>query len=123
MKRLFFLPLFLSVALSALCGCSEKAIMISRGNVNERGGVQGAAMMGSPKNSSLKRELCNGDIDIILGHTSMDPFQRQEFKEKLCGINTSEEDTAQFFNSLPLEQRREFERSCERYGYYLNDYG
>jgi hypothetical protein len=91
--------------------------------VDERGGIQGTAMLGSGRNSQLEHDFCNGDIERILARTSLDVLQQQEFREKFCGIHRSEEEIAEYFNSLPLKQRREFEKACERYGYHLNDYG
>jgi hypothetical protein len=124
MKDIILTAMLLTLLAFGSVGCSsQKAIMISKGRPEERGGVQGATMLGASGNNRLKQELCNSDIDRILDRTSMNTFERQEFKEKMCGINTSEEEAAEYFNSLPLETKREFERACEHYGYYLNDYG
>ncbi len=122
-KRDSALSIILASVMLAISGCSEKAIMISRGDVNERNGVQGATMLGSERNSKLKQTLCNRDLDRILRHTSLDPFQQQEFREKLCGSDTSEQEAAEYFNALPVNQKREFESACKHYGYYINDYG
>ena len=124
MRHIILTSMILTMLNLGTLGCSpQKALLISKGSPDERAGLQGATMLGASSNDRFKQELCNSDIDRILDRTSMDTFEREKFKEKMCGINTSVQEAAEYFNSLPIETRREFERACEHYGYHLNDYG
>ncbi len=107
----------------ALPGCArKKALILTKGSVDERGGVKGECRLGEYC-GSISDELCSRDLDKIMERAGLDTFQKDELRSLVCSGEHDTAEVEEYCSSLDEETRARLYRAFEQYGYYINGYG
>ncbi|MDA8161316.1 MAG: hypothetical protein M0022_00195 [Desulfobacteraceae bacterium] len=123
-KITLFTPALLLAAGIVLAGCSKPAVILTSKHDLGMASKERLTVLGKSGSSSIDKEtLCGGDLNKILGSTSLDPAQQQKLTSYICGGQDSVKALHDFYFSLPDSSRIELKKAFELYGYELQGFG